>query len=94
MKLTREEVEYVAKLARLRLTEEEKEQMASKLGAILEYIGKLNELDTSNVEPTFHVLDMKNVFREDEVTGSFPQEEILANAPQRIESFFGVPRIL
>ena len=65
MKITIKEVEHVARLARLELTEEEKEQMRAQLDSILSYIEKLNELDTSAVDPTSHVLPMKNVFRED-----------------------------
>lgn len=94
MKITIKEVEHVARLARLELTKEEKEQMRAQLDSILSYIEKLNELDTSAVEPTSHVLPMKNVFREDEVRPSLPQEEALANAPERQDLFFRVPRIL
>ncbi len=94
MKITIKEVEHVARLARLELTEGEKEQMRAQLDSILSYIEKLNELDTSAVEPTSHVLPMKNVFREDEVRPSLSQEEALANAPDRQDLFFRVPRIL
>ena len=94
MKITIKEVEHVARLARLELTKEEKEQMRAQLDSILSYIEKLNELDTSAVEPTSHVLPMKNVFREDEVRPSLSQEEALANAPDRQDLFFRVPRIL
>jgi len=94
MKITIKEVEHVARLARLELTEAEKEQMRAQLDSILSYIEKLNELDTSAVEPTSHVLPMKNVFREDEVRPSLLQEEALANAPDRQDLFFRVPRIL
>ena len=94
MKITMQEVEHVARLARLELTAEEKERMRAQLDSILSYIDKLNELDTTAVEPTSHVLPMTNVFREDEVTPSLAQEEILANAPERHDRFFRVPRIL
>lgn len=94
MKITLKEVEHVARLARLELTAEEKERMRVQLDSILSYIDKLNELDTSAVEPTSHVLPMTNVFREDEVMPSLSQEEVLTNAPDRHESFFRVPRIL
>ncbi len=94
MKITRKEVEHVARLARLELTAEEKERMQTQLDSILSYIDKLNELDTSAVEPTSHVLPMTNVFREDEVVPSLSQEEVLLNAPDRHELFFRVPRIL
>jgi aspartyl-tRNA(Asn)/glutamyl-tRNA(Gln) amidotransferase subunit C len=94
MKITMQEVEHVARLARLELTAEEKERMRAQLDSILSYIDTLNELDTTAVEPTSHVLPMTNVFREDEVTPSLPQEEVLANAPDRSDLFFRVPRIL
>ena len=94
MKITIEDVEYVARLARLALNQAEKERMRAQLDSILSYIDKLNELDTSAVEPTSHVLQMVNVFREDEVRPSLPQEEALANAPDRRDLFFRVPKIL
>jgi aspartyl-tRNA(Asn)/glutamyl-tRNA(Gln) amidotransferase subunit C len=94
MKITRDEVEHVAKLARLAITEEEKERYTQQLSNILTYIEKLKELDTFKVEPTSHVLPMKNIFREDEVRPSLPREEILKNAPDRTEEFFSVPKII
>jgi len=94
MKITMKQVEHVARLARLELTDEEKERMRAQLDSILSYIDKLNELDTSAVEPTSHVLPMMNVFRDDEVRPSLSQEEVLANAPDRQDLFFRVPRIL
>jgi len=94
MKITLQEVEHVARLARLELTAEEKERMRAQLDSILSYIDKLNELDTSAIEPTSHVLPMTNVFREDEVTSSLVQDAVLANAPDRHDRFFRVPRIL
>ena len=94
MKITIKEVEHVARLARLELTDEEKERMRAQLDSILTYIDKLNELDTSAVEPTSHVLPMMNIFRDDEVRPSLSQEETLANAPDRQDLFFRVPRIL
>ena len=94
MKITIKEVEHVARLARLELTDEEKERMRAQLDSILTYIDKLNELDTSTVEPTSHVLPMMNIFRDDEVRPSLSQEETLANAPDRQDLFFRVPRIL
>ncbi len=93
-KITRKEVEYVARLARLELTEEEKGQMTAQLDAILGYFDKLNELDTSTVEPTTTVIPMVSVMREDEVRPSLPQEDALANAPDREDVFFRVPRII
>lgn len=94
MKITREEVEHVARLARLELSEEEKERIRAQLDSILQYMEKLNELDTTDVEPTSHVLPMVNVMREDALRPAISQEEALANAPDRQEAFFRVPRII
>ncbi len=94
MKITMQEVEHVARLARLELSEPEKERMRAQLDSILSYIDKLNELDTSAVEATSHVLPLTNVFREDEVRPSLSQEVSLANAPDRHDVFFRVPKIL
>ncbi|MDZ4340605.1 MAG: Asp-tRNA(Asn)/Glu-tRNA(Gln) amidotransferase subunit GatC [candidate division NC10 bacterium] len=94
MKITRREVEHVARLARLGLSEEEIERMRAQLDAILNYVEKLNELETREVPPTSHAIPMTNVFREDAVRPCLSQEEALANAPDRAEAFFRVPRIL
>ncbi len=94
MKISYDEVEHVGRLARLALSEEERERMRAQLDAILTYIDKLNELDTSQVEPTSHVIPMTNVFREDKVRPSLSQDQALANAPDRQEALFRVPRIL
>jgi aspartyl-tRNA(Asn)/glutamyl-tRNA(Gln) amidotransferase subunit C len=94
MRVEISEVEHVARLARLRLSEEEKELFTSQLNAILDYVEKLNELDTSAVEPTFHVVSHRNVMREDEVKGSFPQEVSLENAPDQANECFRVPKII
>ncbi|HEY4719290.1 MAG TPA: Asp-tRNA(Asn)/Glu-tRNA(Gln) amidotransferase subunit GatC [Candidatus Methylomirabilis sp.] len=94
MKITRREVEHVARLARLGLSEEEIERMRAQLDAILNYVDKLNELETRDVPPTSHAIPMTNVFREDAVRPCLSQEEALANAPDRAEAFFRVPRIL
>ena len=94
MKITLQEVEHVARLARLALSDEEKEQMRSQLDRILGYIEKLNQLETSGVEPTSHVIPMTNVFREDAVVPSLPRGEALGNAPDPHEGFFRVPRII
>ena len=94
MKITLQEVEHVARLARLALSAEEKEQMRSQLDRILGYIEKLNQLDTSGVEPTSHVIPMTNVFRDDALAPSLSREEALENAPDREEGFFRVPRII
>ncbi|OGP53344.1 MAG: asparaginyl/glutamyl-tRNA amidotransferase subunit C [Deltaproteobacteria bacterium RBG_13_52_11] len=94
MKVEIGEVEHVAHLARLRLTEEEKELFTDQLNAILNYVEKLNELDTSGVEATFHVVPHHNTMREDEVKESFPQEVSLGNAPDRAQGCFRVPKII
>jgi aspartyl-tRNA(Asn)/glutamyl-tRNA(Gln) amidotransferase subunit C len=94
MKISRQEVEHVADLARLQLSEEEIDQFTGQLDAILSYIDKLNELDTGNVEPTSHVIEVGNVIREDRVLPSIPPEDSLSNAPERKDSFFKVPKII
>ncbi|MDA1191003.1 MAG: Asp-tRNA(Asn)/Glu-tRNA(Gln) amidotransferase subunit GatC [Candidatus Poribacteria bacterium] len=93
-KLTNAEVEYVATLARLELSDDEKERLTSELGSILEYIDQLNALDTSDVEPTSHVLPIRNVMREDVVADSMPREEALELAPSSDDEFFIVPRVV
>ncbi len=95
MKLTREEVQHLAALARLRLTEEEETQLAGELSRILEFMDKLNQLDTTAVEPLAHVIDIVNAFREDQVTNPASPETILANAPAKEDqTFFQVPKII
>ena len=94
MKITRREVEHVARLARLGLSDQEMDRMQAQLDAILTYIDKLNQLDTREVKPTSHVIPMTNVLREDVVSPSLSQDQALANAPDRHETFFRVPRIL
>ena len=89
-----EQVRKVAKLARLELTEREIEEFTGQLGAILEYVEKLNDLDTTEVEPLAHCLPIANVFRRDDVHGSLGTEQTLANAPERDGPFFKVPKIL
>ena len=93
-KITRKEVEHVARLARLELSEAEKEEMTAQLDAILGYMEKLNQVDTSDVEPTTTVIPMVSVMRDDEVRPSLGQEDALANAPDREDVFFRVPRII
>ncbi|WNC15612.1 Asp-tRNA(Asn)/Glu-tRNA(Gln) amidotransferase subunit GatC [Brevibacillus brevis] len=91
--ITRKEVEHVANLARLQLTEEEAERYTKDLNAILEFAAKLNELDTSNVPPTSHATDVKNVMRDDVNRPSLPREEVLKNAPDHEEGQFKVPAV-
>lgn len=94
MKLDREEVKHIARLARLGLTEEETEIFQSQLSAILENFEILQEVDTTDIPPTTHVIEMKNVIRDDEVASSLPQNEILANAPRQENGFFRVRAVL
>ncbi|HUW20663.1 MAG TPA: Asp-tRNA(Asn)/Glu-tRNA(Gln) amidotransferase subunit GatC [Sedimentisphaerales bacterium] len=93
-KIDRELVKKVAKLSRLELTEAEVEEFTGQLRAILDYVEKMNELDTADVEPLAHCLPVSNVFREDVVKESLGTEKALANAPQRDGNFFKVPKIL
>ena len=92
--IQRKDVEHVARLARLALTDAEIERMREQLNGILTYIEKLNELDTSDVEPTSHAVPLVNVMRDDEAGPCLPREEALANAPDRAGAFFRVPRII
>jgi aspartyl-tRNA(Asn)/glutamyl-tRNA(Gln) amidotransferase subunit C len=94
MKLSREDVQRVAALARLRLTAAEEASLTAELDSILLYMEKLNELDTSQVEPFTHAVDLVNAFREDVVTNEPNAEALLANAPENDESFFKVPKII
>jgi aspartyl-tRNA(Asn)/glutamyl-tRNA(Gln) amidotransferase subunit C len=94
MEITREQVEHVAKLARLAIGEEEKALFARQLSSILTYVQTLNRLDTSSVEPTSHVIPIQNVFREDEVRPSLSREQAFANAPDTDAGCFRVPKII
>ena len=94
MSITRKDVEHVAGLCRLGLGEDEKARYETELNDVLEFMEKLNELDTEGIEPTTHVLDLQNVFRKDVVVPSIDVEEALANAPDREEDCFKVPSIL
>ncbi len=88
------DVEHVALLSRLDLTETEKNKYAAQLNAMLEYAKMLEELDTSDIPPTAHVLPIKNVFREDQVGSHLSPEKTLQNAPDAEESYFKVPKIV
>jgi aspartyl-tRNA(Asn)/glutamyl-tRNA(Gln) amidotransferase subunit C len=88
------DIEKVARLARLELSEEEKETFGNQMEQILTYMEQLNRFDTSGVEPTSHAIPIYNVFRDDEVKPSFPHEEVLAIAPDEEEGHFKVPRII
>lgn len=94
MSIQVKDVEHVAKLARLNLTDHEREMFTEQLNAILQYAEKLNELDTDDVEPTTHVLHLSNVMREDEVHESLTQEQVFRNAPEEEDGQFKVPAVL
>ncbi len=94
MKISRETVEYVAGLARLDLKEDEKDKLTIQMGEILSYVEKLNELDTSGVQPLEHVESVNNVFRKDVAGPSMDRKKILENAPEAEEGAFSVPEII
>jgi aspartyl-tRNA(Asn)/glutamyl-tRNA(Gln) amidotransferase subunit C len=91
MAITRDEVLHVAKLARLDLSEDEVERLTRELGAILEAVGKVSELDLDDVPPTSHPLELVNAWREDESRPSLSLDEVFANAPAREGDLFRVP---
>lgn len=94
MKITKDQIQHIAVLSRLNLSEEEKDLFGSQLSSILDYMDQLNELDTRETEPTSHVLSLSNVMRDDILTSSLPGEEALKNAPSHSENFYRVPRII
>jgi aspartyl-tRNA(Asn)/glutamyl-tRNA(Gln) amidotransferase subunit C len=93
-RLSRDEVEHVAWLARIELTEEEKILFTGQLNRILDYFRKVDEADTEDVPPTYHVLDLVNVCRGDKAKKSLPKKEPLKNAPKEEDGFFKSPRIV
>jgi aspartyl-tRNA(Asn)/glutamyl-tRNA(Gln) amidotransferase subunit C len=94
MAVTREDVRYVAQLARLSFTAEEEQRLVEDLNAILHYMEQLNRVDTGAVEPLTHVMDHGNVLRDDRLHESLPREESLQNAPAHTEAFFRVPKVI
>jgi aspartyl-tRNA(Asn)/glutamyl-tRNA(Gln) amidotransferase subunit C len=90
----RMEIEKVARLARLELSEKEKETFGKQLEDILSHMEQLNQVDTRGVEPTFHAIPIQNAFREDQTKPSFPQKEVLTIGPDEEEGYFKVPRII
>ena len=94
MKITKEQIQHIAVLSRLNLSEEEKDLFGSQLSSILDYMDQLNELDTRETEPTSHVLSLSNVMRDDVLTSSLLGEEALKNAPSHSQNFYRVPRII
>ena len=93
-KINLDMVRHIGKLSRIELTDEQIETFAGQLAGILEYFGKLQELDTEDVEPLAHAVDIHNVFAADETRASLPPAEALANAPQRDGDFFKVPKVI
>lgn len=94
MKITRDDVTHVARLARLELTPEEAETFTGQMDAVLSYVGKLNELDTTGILPTSHAVPLENAFRDDIVCPGIGVEAALANAPERVGSFYRVPKVI
>lgn len=93
MSLTKSDVDWVAHLARLSLAEEELVAMTAQLGAIVDYVNVLQQVNTEGVEPMAHALDVSNVFREDAPAPSLSVDAVLANAPDRRGEFYGVPAV-
>lgn len=87
-------IDKLANLARLEFNEEEKEEIKNDLRKMIGFIDKLNELDTTGVEPLLHMSDNVNILREDEVSGMITQEEALKNAPLHDDQFFKVPKVI
>ena len=94
MRLSQKEVEHIALLSRLKLTDEERERMTTQLNDIMGFFEQLGELDTTDVPPTSHVIPMSNVLRADVVKPSLPVEEVFENAPDRAGDTFRVPRVV
>lgn len=92
MQITKELVQYVAELSRIKLSEQDAENMQNDLGAIVNYMEILNKLDTDSVEPLSHIFNITNVMREDKVVESYDRAEILKNAPERTDETVVVPK--
>lgn len=88
------DIEYVAKLARLKLTDAEKERFSNQMVTIIDYIEKLNELDTKDVEPTAHILGLNNVFRDDEATEPLTDQDLINDSPAHSKGHYEVPKII
>ncbi len=92
--IEKKDLEHIGWLARLELSEEDKEKYTPKLNSVLDYFGELDKADTEDVEPSYHVLQMSNVFREDIPAKSLSQEEALSNAPKKQDGFIKAPRMM
>jgi aspartyl-tRNA(Asn)/glutamyl-tRNA(Gln) amidotransferase subunit C len=88
------DIKYIAELARIELDRQELDRLGRQLKDILEFVNKLEELDVKDVPPTTHVLNLKNVFRQDRVLPSLSSQEVLKNAPSQKDGFFKVPRVI
>lgn len=94
MRISRDDVLHVASLARLQLNDTEVDTFTGQMDAILAYVEKLNELDTAGIVPTSHAVPVENAFREDAVRPSLGVDHALANAPDRVEDYFRVPKVI
>jgi aspartyl-tRNA(Asn)/glutamyl-tRNA(Gln) amidotransferase subunit C len=94
MSVSKKDVEYIAELSKLKLEKNEIEKYTFQLNQILEYVEKLSELDTENVEPLSHPVENKNVFRDDKLKTSISTEEALKNASEKKDPFFKVPKVI
>ena len=94
MSVTKDEVKYIASLSRLEFNESELDDFTNEFNQILNYIDKLNELDTENIKPLSHPIEKKNVFREDKLVASISRDEALKNAPDKTDDYFKAPKVI
>lgn len=94
MKITTDEVKYVANLARLKVSDEEADKLAAQMGDIISFAAQLSELDTEGIEPTNHAIKVENVLRSDEVRPSYERDALLQNAPDKKAGCFAVPKVV
>lgn len=94
MKITKDDVMYVANLARLNVSDEEADKLTTEMESIIAFADMLGEVDTEGIEPTNHAMKVSNVFREDIVTESYDRDELLANAPDKQAGCFCVPKVV
>ncbi|MFX0101498.1 MAG: Asp-tRNA(Asn)/Glu-tRNA(Gln) amidotransferase subunit GatC [Candidatus Hodarchaeota archaeon] len=92
--INEETVQHLADLARIKLSDVEKKEFTKQLSNILDFFSQISELDTENVKPTYHVLELNNVFREDKVRESLSQDQALKNAPEKDKGYFKAPKIV
>jgi len=90
----KKDLEHIGWLARIELSEEDKEKYTPKLNSVLDYFSELDKAETEGVEPTYHILPMNNIFRDDVPTGSLSQEEALSNSPKIHDGFIKAPRMM